>query len=535
MKKFSGKKIAVIVTLSIVALILAALITVYAIYRYYYGKMHVEDADTSVRDLEQLANILEADLDADVSGFPEKDVDSVRSGIVFELIETLPRIDDYTPLIDAVKADFNADLSAFLGELTKEELAIVRWGVHYGYDYLISDMKKDDDSDSVSDEETTLPHDKWDTTTPPETTVPPEVTTPSDTTTSPDVTTPSDTTTSPDVTTPDDTSKRPEGTTVVTDTEPTPGTSDRPITDEDIYNVLIIGCDAKNSTTFTGLSDTIIVASVNRVTKRIVLTSIMRDTVVKDPETKKYAKINSFYARSGSVGERAGRLMNALKYNFDIEIENYVVVNMNAFKEIVDIFGGVEVPLYYSEYLDLCKWFADTEYDMGDLDGLYTDKKNGYINVSLNSRQALWYARMRSNLWNPESGKWQRSDDSYRTERQRFVIKSIVTKARSMTFSQLIDIANKVLPLVATDLTADEFLVKITQYTDFASYSVDMMNLTYTKLAWYPCKFSGNTLIFQGDPGYAELNGKTGVGILEAPYRDGYKLMKEAWRLKVYQ
>lgn len=134
MKKFSGKKIAVIVTLSIVALILAVAISAYAIYRHYYGKMHIEDADTSVRDLEQLANILEADLDADVSGFPEKDVDSVRSGIVFELIETLPRIDDYTPLIDAVKADFNADLSAFLGELTKEELAIVRWGVHYGYD-----------------------------------------------------------------------------------------------------------------------------------------------------------------------------------------------------------------------------------------------------------------------------------------------------------------------------------------------------------------------------------------------------------------
>ena len=548
-KKINTKKVAIVTGVSILAVIIALLITVYALFHYFYNKMTIETADTGTQDLRELAAILREDLDADVSGFPQKDVDAARSAIVLEKIELLPKAVDYDPIVDILEQDINADISDYSSELTPEHIATLRWGVYYG---LGPTIKEDIVTDDPADTSVVLPDDTDkggdETTTSPEVTTPevttPEVTTPEVTTpevTPPEVTTPADTTTP----TPE-TTKKPETTpvvtekvdpsisTAVTDTEP-PMVTGGTVTDADIYNVLIIGCDTRG-TSFTGRSDTIMVASINKVSKRIVLSSFMRDTIVHDPYTGGYAKINAFFARSGSVGERAGKLINAIKHNFEIDIHNYVVVNMRSFYDIVNIFGGVDVPLYYSEYIELNRWFKGSANKIEGLDDLYTDKKNGYITVSLNAEQALMYARIRKNLWNPASQKYQRSDDSYRTERQRYVVKGLIQKARHMSLDQVISIANQILPLVATDLDANGFLVKMTQYTDFSKYSIDMINLTYTKKAWYPCVTNGSKLIFHGDPGYNTLTGAySGVGILEAPYRDGYALIKEAWRLKVYQ
>jgi len=569
-KKVSGKKIALIVGVSFLSLIIALLITGYALFQAFYNKMTIETANTATQDLRELGAILRENLDADVSGYPASEVDTARRAIVLERIEFLPKTLDYNPIIDALTADRNADLSAYAEELTEVHMSTLRWAVYYEFGGVVRDIEPDEsgeggeddfpmppDTDKGTEDETTTSAPVG-TTTPGDTgTISPEETTkaPEDTTTSePEVTTtPEDTTTkkpeetttkAPEVTTtkppvpttPEETTTRdPSISTVVTDTEP-PAVTGGTVTDEDIYNVLIIGVDTEGSG-FGGRSDTIIIASVNRVSKRIVLTSIMRDTIVRDPELGGYAKINSFYARkSGSVGDKAGSLMVAIKHNFGIEIDNYVVLNLKVFTEVMNIFGGVDVPLYYSEYINLKNAFAkDPENNMDAYDSLFTNKKTGYINVRLNADQANRYARIRKNLYNPASGKYQRSDDSYRTERQRNVIKGLIQQVRKMSLDQVIEIANKILPQVATDLSANDFLVKIMQYTDFAKYSVDSMNLTYTKLAWYPCKTDGYKVIFSGDPGYKELNGYTGVGILEAPYRDGYALMREAWRTRVYQ
>jgi len=554
-----GKKIALVAGVSVLAVIAALLLTAYILFHHFYNKMTVETANTGTMDLRELGTILRENLDADVSKFPANEVDTARSAIVLEKIEFLPKTLDYNPIIDALTENANADLSAYSEELSEAHISTLRWAVHYGFGGIVRDIEPEDDqtelppdTDKGSAEETTTSSPEV-TTTPGDTgTVSPEVTTktPDDTTTkAPDDTTtkvPDDTTTkTPDVTTtkkpdvtttPKDTTTRdPSISTVVTDTEP-PAVTGGTVTDDDIYNVLIIGVDTEGSG-FGGRSDTIIIASVNRVSKRIILTSIMRDTIVRDPELGGYAKINSFYARkSGSVGDKAGSLMVAIKHNFDIEIDNYVVLNLKVFTEVMNIFGGVDVPLYYSEYLNLQKAFEkDPKNNMDAYDSLFTNKKSGYINVRLNADQANRYARIRKNLWNPVSKSYQRSDDSYRTERQRNVIKGLIQQVRKMSLDQVIEIANKILPQVATDLSANDFLVKIMQYTDFAKYSVDSMNLTYTKLAWYPCKTDGYKVIFSGDPGYSELNGYTGVGILEAPYRDGYALMKEAWKTRVYK
>ena len=558
-KMSTGKKVAIIIPSVIVGLIALILIAAYVFMTVIYPE--VQPADTTIHDLTELAGIFRENLDAEVSGYTDEQIQSAKSAIVLEKIEMLPKM-DYGQIVAALEENMDTDLSIY--EFTAYEEQVIRYAVSLGYkDRLFALLDQQtiappdygiDDPITGGDETTTAP----DTTKEPETTREPETTKSPDTTASPETTTSPETSREPETTKAPVTTQAPETTKAPTTTQapvtqaPTtkpvvtpsvtvvqsPGTepppvTGQPITDEDIYNVLIIGTDSRG-TNLVGRSDTIIVASINRVSKRIILTSFQRDTIVKDPELGGYAKINAFFARSGSIGQRAGRLMNVLKYNFDITIHNYVVVDFYAFREIIDIFGGVEVPLFYSEYLNLSYTFtAKHEHPVIGLDNLFTDKRNGFIWVKLNAEQALFYARMRSNLWNPVSKTYQRSDDSFRTERQRWVIHGLIKSIRNMSFDELLDVCNKMFSHVTTDLPLNDFLVKIMGYTDFAKYSISDLNASGIRYSWYPCTTDGYKVYFHGDAGYGK--GQSGIGILEPPYRDGYALIKSTWRALVYQ
>ncbi len=542
-KALKALKITGYSAIGVVAALLVACLAVYFWLGDLYGNVNIERPNTEHQDLRSLAEIFNEDLDADVSNYPEDEVESARSSIVYNKIEMLPRM-SYAEIVKALEADINADLSSY--SLTKYECQVVRWAMIYHYDDLLLEI-----TDTVSDEstfdpettvepgtETTEPETTVDPTTgttEPETTVDPTTgTTEPETTVAPGTETTEPETTKPPETRPSDTGN-PSVSTGVLGTEP-PDVFTGTATDEDIYNVLIIGTDSR-SNDLKGRTDTIIIASVNRVTKKIILSSIQRDTIVKDPELGGYAKINAFYARyAPNVGRRVGRLINAIKYNFDIDIHNYVVLDFTSFKDIIGVFGSVEVPVYYSEYLELQKLFPGR---FTGLTGLYSNPKNSFITLALNPAEALSYARMRSNLYNPYLGAYQRSDDSYRTERQRNVIHAIIRQVRTLTMGQLVELSEKIFPYITTDLDYNAFLLKLSGYLDFAKYSVKSINLSRVKYSWYPCTTDGYVVYYQGDKGYG--TGYQGVGILEPQpdrgynYTDGYALIKKAWRDAVYK
>ncbi len=93
-------------------------------------------------------------------------------------------------------------------------------------------------------------------------------------------------------------------------------------------------------------TDTIMVAAYDIENKKINIVSVPRDTLINVSWNVK--KINSAYALDGIEG-----LMEALKNLLGFEIDYYAVVNLNAFKEIVDAVGGVKfnVPedMYYED------------------------------------------------------------------------------------------------------------------------------------------------------------------------------------------
>lgn len=99
-------------------------------------------------------------------------------------------------------------------------------------------------------------------------------------------------------------------------------------------NFLILGIDSHDE--FKGRTDTIMVAGFNPDRDEINLLSIPRDTRVQIRGG--YDKINAAHAYGGPELAR-----ETVEDFLDIRIDHHVVINFSAFKEIINLVGGIEV------------------------------------------------------------------------------------------------------------------------------------------------------------------------------------------------
>ncbi|MBQ3865883.1 MAG: LCP family protein, partial [Clostridia bacterium] len=110
-----------------------------------------------------------------------------------------------------------------------------------------------------------------------------------------------------------------------------------------VKNILLIGIDARARGNEAGLSDSMMILSINSDTKTISLTSLERDTLVQIPGHGQ-EKLTHAHAYGG-----ADLLIQTLKDNFNIEIQYWARVNFYSFVDIVDAMGGLDVEMSASE------------------------------------------------------------------------------------------------------------------------------------------------------------------------------------------
>ena len=194
------------------------------------------------------------------------------------------------------------------------------------------------------------------------------------------------------------------------------------VSDKDIVNILLIGSDTRVPGR-NGLSDTMIVCSLNKKTGEIKLVSFMRDTFCKVRGSQ--LKLNTAYAYGGRE-----LLDQTLERNFGVVIDANVAVNFESFIAAFAQIGNIEIELTKEEadYLNSTSW------------GKWKFKAG---KASLNPEQVLAYCRARH-----LSGS-----DWGRTDRQRKVLTAGFNKVKSMSITQLIDLADRILPNVATDMS----------------------------------------------------------------------------------
>ncbi|WP_408647327.1 LCP family protein [Ureibacillus thermosphaericus] len=176
----------------------------------------------------------------------------------------------------------------------------------------------------------------------------------------------------------------------------------------DNISILFIGVDdseTRGQGSDHSRSDALLLMTLNREAKTAKLVSIPRDSYVYIPKVGYQDKITHAHAFGGTVAT-----IETIEELFDIPVDYYVRMNFNAFIDVVDALGGIdlEVNIPYAFY----------EKDENDRYSIYLEP--GYHH--LDGRKALALARTRKH-----------DTDFARGERQQDIIKAIANKALSLS------------------------------------------------------------------------------------------------------
>lgn len=250
------------------------------------------------------------------------------------------------------------------------------------------------------------------------------------------------------------------------------GGKDSLLNDEHVLNILLFGQDYRQDETDYGRSDSMILMSIDTINKKIKLTSFQRDTYVTIPEHGN-DKINAAFSLGGEALSIA-----TLEANFGPQVDYFATVDFSSFREIINILGGIDIELNLEEIQ-----YINAQIDVNDqLDRTsflkYDPNKETQV-MHLDGYQALWYARDRGeeNLGgNPEysfSG-----DDWDRTQRQRKLIQTVINQLKgNVSVGDLVEIVNKVGPLITTNLKKSDIAFLVTNMLTFMNYELVEMTL----------------------------------------------------------
>ncbi|PYI50637.1 hypothetical protein DLM86_28100 [Paenibacillus flagellatus] len=196
-------------------------------------------------------------------------------------------------------------------------------------------------------------------------------------------------------------------------------------------NILLLGADSRGtSKNEVPRSDTIMVASIDPLTKKAHLFSILRDTYVKIPGHGE-DRVNAAFSLGGpnlamrTVGELLG-----------ISIQYYVYTDFQGFMALVDAIGGIDI---------------DVEKDMK-----YRDSEEPEFDINLkkgfqhmDGKTALQYVRFRHDA----------TSDFTRTERQRKFMTAVADKMQTTSsILRLPSILNKIDPYITTNMSITDMI-----------------------------------------------------------------------------
>ena len=224
--------------------------------------------------------------------------------------------------------------------------------------------------------------------------------------------------------------------------------------DSDIINILVLGTDSRNVVTDRGRSDTMIVVSYNKKLGEIKMVSFLRDMLVPI-EGYDWNRINTAYFFDG-----VGLSINTVNQLFGLDIQYFVVVDLNGARDFIDYIGGVEIALSESE---------------AKVIGVTYSKEP----ILLDGATALLHMRNRSS-----------DSDFGRTERQREVIVAVFKKILSeKSLPEILDITKYAMGMVKTNISATTLTSLATSIVGNADkLSIESQSIPYSdayQFAWY--------------------------------------------------
>lgn len=228
--------------------------------------------------------------------------------------------------------------------------------------------------------------------------------------------------------------------------------------DEDVFNVLLIGNDSRKAGG-SGRSDAMIIISINKKTKKMIATSLLRDIYLQIPGEGNN-RLNAAYAYGS-----ADLLMDTIEENFKIKIDRYMAIDFFAFIDVIDSIGGITLEVTKEEIPVINEYVKEINHLNGQEELKDCLSKPGTL--LLNGKQALGYARNR----------YVGNADFERTARQRRVLEQVFIKAKKTNLFEINKLMNLVLPQVTTNLTMGEMFSLILSLPAYKSYSIEQYSV----------------------------------------------------------
>jgi len=196
------------------------------------------------------------------------------------------------------------------------------------------------------------------------------------------------------------------------------------------------------------LLDTMIIVHIDDARRDIKMVSLPRDLFFGG------RKINA-YAHYYGMPELVKELSKISGY----EIDKYILIDMYAFIDVIDLIGGIDI------HLD--SPVIDPTYRVVD-DGVEGTLHYEIGDYHLGGVEALRLARTRHT-----------SSDFARATRQQMILKSIQTKARNFGFGDadtIYEIARSVLKQTDTDINIDDAIAYFFRYQNYEMTSSDVIS-----------------------------------------------------------
>ncbi len=218
------------------------------------------------------------------------------------------------------------------------------------------------------------------------------------------------------------------------------------------FTVLLMGIDDQGAPHMKGRTDVLMVAVVNPETKKVSLLSIPRDTYVTISGTGRKDKINhahSLYGRETAIA--------TVEDFLDIEIDYYMAVNFDGFRDFINVLGGLKI---------------NAEKDMYH----HYKKDNIVINIKkgetvLNGDEALYYVRFRKDA----------EGDFGRNRRQQQVIKAVLDQTLTMrNVTKVGEMIEVIGDNFRTDIPANQLFNMVRHFATLSGDDVESLTLTGT-------------------------------------------------------
>lgn len=253
-------------------------------------------------------------------------------------------------------------------------------------------------------------------------------------------------------------------------TEPVPSPTVADVVEEEIQftevdgitNILLLSTDARPGEKVSR-SDSMMLLTIDNINKKLKVTSLLRDMLV-EIENHGEEKLNHAFA----YGESA-KTIETIQNNFGIKIDNYIVVDFNGFKQVINSIDGVPIEIKNYEVKELNNYILDcggTEKDLLTSAGTY----------NLNGSQALAYARIRM----VGNGEYER------TERQRALIQAAVNKFQDSSPITIATLLKDLLPYIKTNISipnAIDYTLTALKIGNTSSFNIDQFRLPVDSVA----------------------------------------------------